>query len=51
MLFAGEGFIALGLIFVLALAIAGLITGAIGAGLTQSEEDKNAGTHNNGGNP
>jgi F-type H+-transporting ATPase subunit a len=38
---SGAGkFIALGLIFVLALAIAGLITGAIGAGLTQSEEDK-----------
>ena len=41
---SGTGkFVALGLIVVLALAIAGLITGAIGAGLTQSEEDKNAG--------
>ena len=41
---SGAGkFIALGIIFFLALAIAGLITGAIGAGLTQSEEDKNAG--------
>ncbi len=41
---SGAGkFIALGLIFVLALAIAGLITGAIGAGLTQSEEDKLSG--------
>ena len=38
---SGAGkFIALGLIFIFALAIAGLITGAIGAGLTQSEEDK-----------
>ena len=36
-------YIVLGLIFVLALAIAGLITGAIGAGLTQSEEAKAAG--------
>ncbi len=37
---SGAGkFIALGLIFVFALAIAGLITGAIGAGLTQSDED------------
>ncbi|MDA1129364.1 MAG: F0F1 ATP synthase subunit A [Chloroflexi bacterium] len=36
-------FIALGLIFVLALSIAGLITGAIGAGLTQTEEDKATG--------
>tara|TARA_B100000029_G_scaffold17332_1_gene17778 strand:+ start:1735 stop:2814 length:1080 start_codon:yes stop_codon:yes gene_type:complete len=41
---SGTGkYIALGIIFVLALSIAGLITGAIGAGLTQSEEDKNAG--------
>ena len=41
---SGAGkFIALGIIFVLALAIAGLITGAIGAGLTQSEEAKAAG--------
>ena len=41
---SGTGkFVALGLIVVLALGIAGLITGAIGAGLTQSEEDKNAG--------
>lgn len=41
---AGAGkYIALGLIFVLALAIAGLITGAIGAGLTQSEEQKASG--------
>jgi F-type H+-transporting ATPase subunit a len=41
---SGAGkFIALGLIFVLALAIAGLITGAIGAGLTQSEEEKSSG--------
>lgn len=41
---SGAGkYIALGLIFVLALAIAGLITGAIGAGLTQSEEEKAAG--------
>ena len=41
---SGTGkFVALGLIFFLALAIAGLITGAIGAGLTQSEEDKDAG--------
>jgi len=41
---SGAGkFVALGLIIVLALAIAGLITGAIGAGLTQSEEDKDAG--------
>ena len=36
-------YIVLGLLFVLALAIAGLITGAIGAGLAQSEEDKAAG--------
>ncbi len=41
---SGTGkFVALGLIIFLALAIAGLITGAIGAGLSQSEEDKNAG--------
>ena len=41
---SGAGkFIALGIIFFLALAIAGLITGAIGAGLTQSEEEKDAG--------
>ena len=41
---SGAGkYIILGLIFVLALAIAGLITGAIGAGLTQSEEDKATG--------
>ncbi|NQW23831.1 MAG: F0F1 ATP synthase subunit A [SAR202 cluster bacterium] len=41
---SGAGkYIALGLIFVLALSIAGLITGAIGAGLTQSEEAKDAG--------
>lgn len=41
---SGAGkFVALGLIIVLALAIAGLMTGAIGAGLTQSEEDKDAG--------
>ena len=38
---SGAGkFIALGLLFIFALAIAGLITGAIGAGLTQSDEDK-----------
>ncbi|MQG54756.1 MAG: F0F1 ATP synthase subunit A [SAR202 cluster bacterium] len=37
---SGAGkFITLGLILVVALAIAGLITGAIGAGLTQSDED------------
>ncbi|MDP7587323.1 MAG: F0F1 ATP synthase subunit A [Dehalococcoidia bacterium] len=37
---SGAGkFIALGLILVVGLAIAGLITGAIGAGLTQSDED------------
>ncbi|MDA0264366.1 MAG: F0F1 ATP synthase subunit A [Chloroflexi bacterium] len=41
---SGTGkYIALGLIIVMALAIAGLITGAIGAGLTQSEEAKAAG--------
>ena len=41
---SGAGkFIVLGLIIVLALSIAGLITGAIGAGLTQSEEDKASG--------
>ncbi len=41
---SGAGkFIVLGLIFFLALAIAGLITGAIGAGLTQSDEDKATG--------
>ena len=41
---SGAGkFIALGLIFVVALSIAGLITGAIGAGLTQSEEQKATG--------
>ena len=32
-----------GILIVVALAIAGLITGAIGAGLTQSEEDKDSG--------
>ncbi len=37
---SGAGkFITLGLILVVGLAIAGLITGAIGAGLTQSDED------------
>ena len=41
---SGSGkYVALGLIFVLALGIAGLITGAIGAGLAQSEEAKAAG--------
>ena len=35
--------VAFGILIVVALAIAGLITGAIGAGLTQSEEDKDAG--------
>ena len=41
---SGAGkFIALGLIFFLALAIAGLITGAIGVGLTQSDEEKATG--------
>ncbi|MDE0721350.1 MAG: F0F1 ATP synthase subunit A [Dehalococcoidia bacterium] len=41
---SGTGkFVAFGILIVLALAIAGLITGAIGAGLTQSEEDKEAG--------
>ena len=36
-------FVAFGILIVVALAIAGLITGAIGAGLTQSKEDKAAG--------
>ena len=36
-------YIILGLIFVLALAITGLVTGAIGAGLIQSEEQKATG--------
>ena len=41
---SGAGkYVIFGLIFVLALAIAGLITGAIGAGLTQSEADKATG--------
>ena len=41
---SGAGkYVVFGLIFVLALAIAGLITGAIGAGLTQSEADKATG--------
>ena len=35
--------VAFGILIVVALAIAGLITGAIGAGLTQSKEDKDAG--------
>ena len=38
-----KGLLVGGLLFILALAIAGLITGAIGAGLVQSEEDKAAG--------
>ena len=37
-------FILLGLLFVFALFITGLLTGAIWAGLVQSEEDKKAGT-------
>jgi F-type H+-transporting ATPase subunit a len=41
---SGTGkFVAFGILIVVALAIAGLITGAIGAGLTQSEEDKDSG--------
>ena len=41
---SGTGkFVAFGILIVVALAIAGLITGAIGAGLTQSKEDKAAG--------
>ena len=36
-------YVVMGILIVLALAIAGLITGAIGAGLTQSEESKLAG--------
>ena len=41
---SGTGkFVAFGILIVVALAIAGLITGAIGAGLTQSKEDKEAG--------
>ena len=41
---SGAGkYVALGLIFVLALAIAGLITGAIGAGFILSDEAKAAG--------
>ena len=39
----GRKYVLLGLMFVLALSIAGLITGAIGAGLTQSDEEKLAG--------
>ena len=38
-----KGFLVGGLLFVLALLVAGLITGAIGAGLVQSEEAKAAG--------
>ncbi len=38
-----RGILLFGLLVVVALAVAGLITGAIGAGLTQSEEDKAAG--------
>ena len=41
---SGAGkYVLMGLLFFLALAIAGLITGAIGAGLTQSEADKATG--------
>ncbi len=40
---AGKRFLLLGLIIALALLIAGLITGAIGAGFVQSDEDKAAG--------
>ena len=36
-------YVLLGVLITVALVIAGLITGAIGAGLTQSEEDKQAG--------
>ena len=36
-------YVLLGILFVLALSIAGLITGAVGAGLTQSEESKLSG--------
>ena len=38
-----KGWLLGGLLFIVALAVAGLITGAIGAGLAQSEEDKEAG--------
>ena len=40
---AGKRFLLLGLIIALALLVAGLITGAIGAGFVQSDEDKAAG--------
>ena len=38
-----KGLLVGGLLFIAALAVAGLITGAIGAGLVQSDEDKAAG--------
>ena len=38
-----RGFLLFGLLVIVALSIAGLITGAIGAGLVQSEEDKATG--------